>query len=132
MQEVDGQGDDIEIGGMETVEVDENFRSFFGVSMEAVVISFAGEKACWMEVVIVFIVEVNCSMVLAGRLGTLSGRGLVGALPYLKEVSPSVGVSSLLSCPLFAYPEPVDPTRVTELRFEGDGGPLRLGLSKEV
>ena len=100
-----GQGDDIEIGGMETVDVDENFRSlplfplfpFLGDSVVAVVINFAGEKACWMEVVIVFIVEVNCSIVLAGLLGTRSGRGLVGAFPYLNEVSPSVGVSSLLS-----------------------------------
>lgn len=101
LHDIDGQGDDIEIGGIETVEVDENFRSlpllFLGVSTEDVVVNFAGEKACWMEVVIVFIVEVICSIVLTGLLGTLSGRGLVGALPYLNDVSASVGVSSLLS-----------------------------------
>lgn len=50
-----------------------------------------------------------------------SGRGLVGALPYLNCVGfMSVGVSSAFSWP----PEPVDPTSVTELKFDGEEGPL--------
>lgn len=52
-----------------------------------------------------------------------SGSGLVGAFPYLNCMFPSVGllvVSSFLSWP----PEPVEPTRVTELKFDGDDGPL--------
>lgn len=51
-----------------------------------------------------------------------SGNGLLGALPYLNcwELLLSVGVSSAFSCP----PEPVEPTRVTELKFDGEDGPL--------
>lgn len=50
-----------------------------------------------------------------------SGRGLEGARPYLNCVDGlSGGVSSAFSCP----PDPVLPTKVTELRLDGEEGPL--------
>lgn len=61
-----------------------------------------------------------CSMVLGGRLGTTrSSSGVVGAFPYWNS-----DVASSHFSPL-----PVEPTRVTALRFEGDVGALGIKVS---
>lgn len=54
-----------------------------------------------------------------------SGNGLVGARPNLNSREPSwVGVKSLSRSQWLPEPEPVEPTKVTELRLDGDDGPL--------
>lgn len=59
-----------------------------------------------------------CSMVRGGRFGTTrSGNGLVGTFPYLNSVSSDFS------------PLPVEPTRVTALRFEGEVGALGIKVS---
>lgn len=62
-------------------------------------------------------------------LGTLSGSGPAGILPYLNSFVSSDGDGGLTSrsCP----PEPVEPTSVTELKLDGDDGPLSV-LSVKV
>lgn len=62
-------------------------------------------------------------------LGIRSGNGPEGMVPYLNSFESSDGEAGLLSrsCP----PEPVEPTRVTELKLDGDEGPLRV-LSVKV
>lgn len=65
-----------------------------------------------------------CSIVRGGRLGIArSGKGLVGAFPYWNDDDISVGVSLSFS------PLPVDPTSVTELKFEGEVGALGTSVS---
>lgn len=77
-----------------------------------------------LETVAVSVVAACCSMVRGGRFGTIrSGSGHVGALPYWKVDWSSVGVSSHLS------PLPVEPTRVTALRLDGDDGALGIKVS---
>lgn len=70
------------------------------------------------------IVTACCSMVRGGRFGTTrSGRGLDGTFPYWNDVGGSVGVSSHFS------PLPVDPTSVTELKFDGEVGVFGINVS---
>lgn len=71
----------------------------------------------------VSVVIACCSIVLGGRLGaTRSGSGLVGAFPYWK------------ACPVVPpshfSPLPVDPTRVTALKFDGEFGALGTRVSE--
>lgn len=78
------------------------------------------------ETVAVSVVIAICSIVRGGRFGTtLSGSGLVGTFPYLNvRVDSAVGVSSHFS------QLPVDPTKVTELRFDGDPGAVGISVSE--
>jgi hypothetical protein len=54
---------------------------------------------------------------------TRSGNGVVGTFPYSNVDEGSTNVSSHLS------PLPVEPTSVTELRFDGDVGALGIKVS---
>ena len=78
-----------------------------------------------------FSAVLRCCCCLAIELnGIRSGNGDVGACEYLNKCCfSSVGdvVPSILSCP----PEPVEPTSVWELRFDGDDGPLNVFSDKK-
>lgn len=74
-----------------------------------------------MDTVAVSIVAACCSIVLGGRLGTTrSGKGVDGAFPYWNA-------ASFVSSPLSQLP--VDPTKVTALKFDGDVGALGIKVS---
>lgn len=62
--------------------------------------------------------------------GRRSGNGPFGAVPYLNSFESSVVVLSvsdtddMVASTLSGPPEPVEPTSVTALKFDGDDGPL--------
>lgn len=84
--------------------------------------------------VITFLDELD-SFVAANFGRTLSGSGAVGAVPNLDSlvvdmVAVAVVVvddnSVVMESVRSKLPDPVEPTKVTELKFDGDDGPLRV------
>lgn len=59
-----------------------------------------------------------------GVFGTRSGKGPAGAVPYLNSFESAGGEDDFASRSW--PPDPVDPTRVTELRLDGEEGPLSV------
>lgn len=60
-----------------------------------------------------------------------SGSGPLGAMPYLNSFDSSdiVSVSDtddMVASTLSGPPDPVEPTSVTALKFDGDDGPLKV------
>lgn len=70
-------------------------------------------------------------MVRGGRFGmTRSGSGVVGAFPWKIDVVSATETVSKDTTSFLSHPLPVDPMRVTALRFEGDMGDVGMSVSE--